>query len=103
MSRCRHDNIRGIYGDEALARGTRSECLDCGCDNFDGGPTRPAAFPQEADRLVANLVKDILCRCLETFRYLDPLMCLLPDELGTTKEARKRCKGMRTELEDWLR
>ena len=29
--KCRHDNLRGIYGDEILARrGKRSECGDCG-------------------------------------------------------------------------
>lgn len=28
---CRHDRLRGIYGDEIIARGwKRSECLDCG-------------------------------------------------------------------------
>lgn len=30
MSKCRHDNLRGIYGDEINAvNGKRSECLDC--------------------------------------------------------------------------
>lgn len=29
--RCRHDNLRGIYGDEIIARGyKRSQCTDCG-------------------------------------------------------------------------
>lgn len=30
MSKCRHDNLRGIYGDEINAvNGKRSECLNC--------------------------------------------------------------------------
>jgi hypothetical protein len=29
--KCRHDRLRGIYGDEIMGRGwNRSECLDCG-------------------------------------------------------------------------
>ena len=29
--KCRHDRLRGIYGDEIIHRGyNRSECLDCG-------------------------------------------------------------------------
>lgn len=28
--RCRHDVLRNIYGDEAMARRARSECMDCG-------------------------------------------------------------------------
>lgn len=39
LSRCRHDRLRTIYGDEIhAAGGHRSACLDCG-----------ATFPQPAE------------------------------------------------------
>lgn len=27
--RCRHDNLRAIYGDEIITANARSECMDC--------------------------------------------------------------------------
>lgn len=41
VAKCRHDNIRGIYGDEINTANARSECLDCRTLFKTYGPTRP--------------------------------------------------------------